>query len=220
MPLLPEEFEAAEDLRKAALGGDDFRGMMTSIREAGFAIRPRISVSEKEPGYVLLGFSFMRGSVHLPASHAGLSIWEQPDNPRAPKFPEDGPFLMSLAEEYQREKGAEIAARKDLIRELREMAETCATTRDLAVLLAHSGMTLTERRDTITEYGQQKTRSAIGLKRGDVEVMISGTRNVSHQVGTVSHDLLRAAKVIISALRKQAEKPVPEIEETLSEPAP
>lgn len=120
---------------------------------------------------------------------------------------------MGLLDEYRREKGAESLALNILLRDLREMAETSGTTKDLAVLLIESRIRVTERLDEISDLGEKKTRTTVGLKRGDAEIILCGTRDAAQRVGPHRNELLTAAKAILRVMKKQAEQEVREPEE-------
>lgn len=211
LPLPAQEYDLAKDLRAAALGGDDFRGMMQSIRAAGFHIRPLIHEKEEEPGYSLDGFSFSRDGLTVSASQAGMRIIENPANPRAPRLPEDGPYLVGLRESFIREMGPAILQRKRFLDDLRSMVGQAHIARELAALLAANGVEAKEEWDQVSEDGFLSRRRMVSLARDGVEICVSGKNGVAQRVGPGYRSLANAANRLLDLKREMQEPPAAEV---------
>ncbi len=213
-PLTPEEYSHALVLREAAQGGEDFRGMMASIEAAGFRIRPSISIKPKEEGYRLIGFTFTRDGVTLPAACARLRFSEDPNNPRALCLERDGPFLMRMRAAYDRDHAAQITARKSLLADIRDIENSCDYFLEAAPMLQQARAMAAEHLDHITMEGVRRERRILSLQRDGAEVRI---RWANHPT------VWKATRYLLDEAVKEARLPAPrdrtaEHEDALMEP--
>lgn len=171
-PLTAEEYSHAVCLREAAMHGEDFRSMLGSIQAAGFRIRPTISAASPDGSYKLIGLSFTRDGVTLPAAAARMRFSEEPDNPRAPCLERDTDLLLRLRAAYERDHAPQIEARKNLLADIRRIENSGVYYRQAAPMLLEAGITAARQVDQITVGLARSERQILSLQRDGAEVRI------------------------------------------------
>lgn len=166
-PLSENGYRMAQDLRKAALAGDDFRAMMRSIQDAGFDILPQIRQDE-DGSWAYSGMRFTKDGQHLSASQASLMIGPTPGQDRAPILSEDGAWLSEMREDYLSRNRERILAQSRMRSEIKELVNGTRTGPEAAERLREAGF-------TTAPAGEDKSlmRSSATLFRDGIGVEMS-----------------------------------------------
>lgn len=164
----PDEYAFAMDLRHAAMQGDTFSEMISSIEDRGFSIRPAISQNKKTMQFKLQGFRFSRDEIEMPASSAFIHINENPETKRAPVLSRDGSWLMEMKTRYDTVRAPIKAGIDNLFDEVRCISEEFIGNKEIARKMHASGIAVTRKQDTLNHSGEEYDRTRYYLMKGDV----------------------------------------------------